>query len=139
MTSVTDQFKKKMANNTIQGRDLLMLLDVIQEISTTNDDLKDLLNDLKEEDEPIVINFQIDKLNGNLTIDKGVVSTIRELKPNPTVSVMTNESIAQAILKKQMSMVKGATEGKIKLTGNLTKAAGLLIMLNIVSDILGIS
>lgn len=139
MTSVTDQFKEKMANNTIQGRDLLMLLDVIQEISTTNEDLKDLLNDLKEEDEPIVINFQIDGLKGNLTIDKGVVSTIRDVKPNPTVSVTTNESIAQAILKKQMSMVKGATEGKIKLTGNLTKAAGLLIMLNIVSDILGIS
>lgn len=139
MTSTTEQFKEKMANNTIQGRDLLLLLDVIQEISTTNDDLKDLLNDLKDEDEPIVINFQIDDLKGNLTIDKGVVSTIRDLKPDPTVTVTTNENVAQAILKKQMSMVKGATEGKIKLSGNLTKAAGLLIMLNIVSDILGIS
>jgi putative sterol carrier protein len=133
-----EEIMAKITQGAAQGRDLLLLLEVIKEIAATNSDLQELLNDLKEEGEPIKIAIEVDQYKGSLVIENGTVNFERGLVPNPTVHANMTEETARAIMSKKLPMQKAFTEGKVKLVGNLGKAAALLLMLNVVNDELGL-
>ena len=137
--SKLEEFKEKVENDTVEGRDLFLCLEAIQEISETNPDIQDLLNDLKEENTNIVVNIIVDEYMGALIVEDGVLIIEEALAADPTATVQMEEQTAKDILRKDSTMQKAYSEKKISLEGELSKAAALLMLLNICGDELGIA
>jgi alkyl sulfatase BDS1-like metallo-beta-lactamase superfamily hydrolase len=134
-----EEFKEKIDNDTVEGRDLILCLEAIQEISESNSDILDLLNDLKEEGSNIYINILVDEIPAALIVEDGLLRIQEELVDEPTVTVRLSEDTAKEILRRQTNMQKAFTDKKVQLEGELTKAAALLLLINICGDELGIS
>ena len=137
--SKLEEFKEKVENDTVEGRDLFLCLEAIQEISETNPDIQDLLNDLKEENTNIVVNIIVDEYMGALIVEDGVLIIEEALAADPTATVQMEKQTAKDILRKDSTMQKAYSEKKISLEGELSKAAALLMLLNICGDELGIA
>lgn len=136
--SKKDEFLAKANSGQLQGKDILLLLDVMQELADTNDDVKELLNDLKEENEPIKINFIVGPYQGCLSIVNGIFIAKRGLLDDPLVTIHADEQTARGILTRKIGMQKAYKEGKLKAEGNLMKLTSLAILLNILGDEIGV-
>ncbi len=90
--SKLEEFKEKVENDTVEGRDLFLCLEAIQEISETNPDIQDLLNDLKEENTNIVVNIIVDEYMGALIVEDGVLIIEEALAADPTATVQMEEA-----------------------------------------------
>ena len=135
--SKKQEFLDKVKNGTISAQDLFLMLDVMEELSANNADIKELLEDLKDEDD-IIINFKVNDKEAAFMIIKGKLSVQRGLHPNPTVKITMDKPTALGILTHKISMMGAYKEGKIIAEGKLIKLAGLAILMNIVGDELGI-
>jgi alkyl sulfatase BDS1-like metallo-beta-lactamase superfamily hydrolase len=136
--SKKDEFLAKANSGQLQGRDILLLLDVMQELAETNDDVKELLNDLKEENEPITINFIVDQYRGCLSIVNGVFTAKRGLLDKALVTIHTDEPTARGILTRKIGIMNAYKGGKLKAEGSLMKLTSLAILLNILGDEIGV-
>jgi hypothetical protein len=132
------EFLAKVKSNTLKGEDLLLLLEVMEEIALENEDVQDLLLDLKEADEIIKLNFNIGRFKAALIIENAILKTQRGLISDPVITIAMDEPTALEILKGKLSMQKAYAEGLIKAEGALIRAAALGILLNIVGDELGV-
>ena len=93
--SKLEEFKEKVENDTVEGRDLFLCLEAIQEISETNPDIQDLLNDLKEENTNIVVNIIVDEYMGALIVEDGVLIIEEALAADPTATGTDGKSKPQ--------------------------------------------
>ncbi|MHA1819688.1 MAG: alkyl sulfatase C-terminal domain-containing protein [Promethearchaeota archaeon] len=133
-----EEFLEKVESDTLKGDDILLLLDVFEEMSKENEDVIELLEDLKDEGENIVLNFIIEDINATLIINDGKLVTKHELSPNPTLTIKMDKNTALKVLSGKLSMMDAYKEGKIVTEGELIKVAALGILLNIIGDELGI-
>ncbi|MCP4763997.1 MAG: hypothetical protein GY870_19650 [archaeon] len=133
------EFLDKVEADNLCGEDLFLLLEIIKEFSETNEDIIELLEDLKEDEENIIMNFLVDDRRAYLSIIEGIVTTKRdELANNPTFTIIMEEATALKILKGQLPLFQAYKDGKIKTEGQLVKVASLSIMMNIVGDEIGV-
>ncbi|MHA1341434.1 MAG: alkyl sulfatase C-terminal domain-containing protein [Promethearchaeota archaeon] len=136
-----EEFLNKVKQGTLKGRDLLIFVDAVQELADENEDVQELLEDLKEENENITLNFIVEDINisAAMIIKNGILKTQHSVAENPDVVIkIPKESTAQQILEGKLSMLDAYKKGEIKAEGELSKAMGLGILMNIIGDELGV-
>lgn len=136
---VVKKIKENIADGTLKGKDLPAVLDAIVEIINTNKDTKELLQDMAEEGDDLYINFIIPSIGDQcLSIAKGVASHLREKYDSPTVTITTDADTAVGILSGKVEAMAMYSAQKLKLEGNIAKAAALILVLQVVADEFGI-
>ncbi len=136
---IVQNLKEKITKGTLKGKDLPSVLDAIVEIVNTNKDSKELLADMAEEGDKIRINFIIPKVGDRcLAIEDGKAIHLPCKHDNPTVTITTDADTAVGILSGKVDAIAAYGEKKLKLEGNLAKAAALILILQVVGDVLGI-
>nr|MDO8112708.1 SCP2 sterol-binding domain-containing protein [Candidatus Sigynarchaeota archaeon] len=136
---IVQNLKNKIAKGTLKGKDLPSVLDAIVEIVNTNKDSKELLADMAEEGDKVRINFLIPNVGDRcLAIEDGKAKHLPSKHKDPTVSITTDADTAVGILSGKVEAIAAYGEKKIKLEGNLAKAAALILILQVVADVLGI-
>ena len=70
--SKVEELKSKIEKKDVSGKDIMLFLEAIQEISQDSEDIQDLLEDMKEEEEVIHLNLILTDLN-NLTASLSIV------------------------------------------------------------------
>lgn len=136
-----EELMNKIASGSVKGRDILLFVDAVGEVGNINEEAVSLLNDLKEENENIILNFELPEINlvAALVIKEGVLSTPHELMPNPDLTItIHNEETAEKIIMGKLGMLDAYRQGKISAKGNLAKVLALGILLNVVGDEFGI-
>lgn len=136
-----EELIKKISSGSVKGRDILLFVDAVGEVGNINEEAVSLLNDLKEENENIILNFELPEINlvAALVIKEGVLSTPHELMPNPDLTItIHNEETAEKIIMGKLGMLDAYRQGKISAKGNLAKVLALGILLNVVGDEFGI-
>ncbi len=137
--NAVQKIKDQIIAGTLKGKDLPAVLDAIVSIVNTNKDTKELLQDMAEEGDDLYINFLIPKVGDRcLAIAKGVASHIPSKYNSPTVTITTDADTAVGILSGKADAMAMYSAKKLKLEGNLAKAAALILVLQVVSDELGI-
>lgn len=133
------KIKQEIKAGTLKGKDLPAVLDAIVNIVNTNEDTKMLIKDMAEEGDDLFINFIIPTVGDRcLAIEKGVATHLPSKHGNPTVTITTDADTAVAILSGKADAVAMYGQKKLKLEGNLAKAAALMLVLQVVGDELGI-
>ena len=140
--SAVAELKGKIEKKTVSGSDLLLLLSAIQEISIENDDIQELLADMKEEGEVIHLNMTITDLNnltGSISIVEGKITAKKGRSEPSTLDLSITEEAAKKILKAELTIGQAYTSGLLKAKGNYTKILGLAIILEGISEKLNIT
>jgi putative sterol carrier protein len=133
------KIKQQIVAGTLKGKDLPAVLDAIVGIVNTNKDTKELLKDMADEGDDLYINFIIPKVGDRcLAISKGVASHLPSKHGSPTVTITTDADTAVTILSGKAEAMAMYSAKKLKLAGNLAKAAALILVLQVVGDELGI-
>jgi alkyl sulfatase BDS1-like metallo-beta-lactamase superfamily hydrolase len=134
------EFLKKVKAGTIAGKDIILFISAIQEVADDNNDLKEMLQDMKEEGESFKLNFLLPdtKRTASLKVEDGHLTASKSLLSDPQITVFMNEPVAIEILKGKIGVVEAFRQGKIKAEGQLSKAAALGFLLNIAGDELGV-
>jgi putative sterol carrier protein len=134
------EFVDKVEAGQIEGKDILLFVEAIQELSDTNEDIQELLEDLKDEGEDFLLNFILPDTGrtASLSIVDGVLKASKELIKNPMIVINMPEPIALGILKGEMGILTAFKNGDITAEGELTKAAALGLLLNMAGDELGV-
>ncbi len=136
---IVQKIKQQIAAGTLKGKDLPGVLDAIVKIVNTNKDTKELLQDMAEEGDDLYINFIIPKVGDRcLSIAKGVASHLPTKHESPTVTITTDADTAVGILSGKAEAMAMYSKKKLKLEGNLAKAAALILVLQVVADEFGI-
>ncbi len=134
-----EKIKQQIAAGTLKGKDLPAVLDAIVNIVNTNKDTKELLQDMADEGDELYINFLIPEVGDRcLAIAKGVSTHLPTKHSSPTVTITTDADTAVGILSGKADAVAMYGAKKLKLEGNLAKAAALILVLQVVGDVLGI-
>ena len=137
--NVLEEIKEKIRNNTLKGDELPKILDAIVEIVMKDKDSMELLQDMADEGDDLWINFEIPDLGLHcLEIVGGKIAHLDRGSETPTVSIMTDKDTAVGVISGKRDPMKAVSEKKLKLSGNLAKAAGLILILNVVGDEFGI-
>ena len=136
--SKKEEFLKKVEAGNLTGDDILLLLDVWSEFGLENEEVIELLEDLDEEDEKITINFIVEELRGTVKIEGKKLITKHELGEKPDITVKMSKDVAKEIISGKLAILDGYKQEKLKAEGQIIKAAGLAILLNIMGDELGI-
>ncbi|MHA1683482.1 MAG: SCP2 sterol-binding domain-containing protein [Promethearchaeota archaeon] len=137
--SLVDEVKKRIKEGNLEGDDLPMILDAIVEIANTNEDIKELAEDMAEEGDDVWVNFTIPGVGGHcLEIKGGKVTHLNALVDEPTVNITTDKDTAVGVISGKIDAMEAFAAGKLKLGGNLMKASGLVLLLNVVGDELGL-
>lgn len=140
--SKVEELKSKIEKKDVSGKDIMLFLEAIQEISQDSEDIQDLLEDMKEEEEVIHLNLILTDLNNltaSLSIVDGVISIANEKSEPSTLDIITVEETAIKILCAELGIGKAYSEGLIQAKGNFTKVLGLAIILEKVSEELNIA
>lgn len=136
-----EELMKKITSGSVKGRDILLFVDAVGEVGNINEEAVSLLNDLKEENENITLNFELPEANlvAALIIKDGVLSTPHELAPNPDLTItIHSEETAEKIIMGKLGMLEAYRQGKVSAKGNLAKVLALGILLNVVGDEFGV-
>jgi alkyl sulfatase BDS1-like metallo-beta-lactamase superfamily hydrolase len=131
-------YLNKVDANELMGKDIIFVIEVLEELSQTNDDIKEILTDLNEAGENFKINFIVGNHRAFLNIENGILTTGKILIDDPVVTVKMEEEDALNLLLGKTTLMNMYKEQKLKIEGNLMKVAGLALMLNIAMDELGI-
>jgi len=137
LQSKKEEYLKKINSGNITGRDLLLFVDAVQELADSNDEVKELLQDIKDENQKIIVNFMINNRNicASLIIEDGIFKTKHELSENPDLTIkIADEDTARNILLGKISITDAYKNGKITGEGNISKVLGLGILLNLISN-----
>ena len=128
----------KVAANELKGKDIIFIIEVLEELSQTNDDIKEILADLNDAGENFKINFNVGIHRAFLVIENGNVTTGKTLIEDPVVTIKMDEDDALMLLLGKTTLMDMYKKQKLKLEGKVMKVAGLALMLNIAMDELGI-
>jgi putative sterol carrier protein len=134
------EFLEKVNSKRIEGKDILLFIQAVQEIADTNEDVKDMLADMKEEGENFKLNFILPDTGrtASLLIEDGRLVASKNLLEDPMIIVNMSEPVALEILKGSLGIAQAFQSGQIKAEGQLMKAAALGMLLNIAGDELGV-
>lgn len=136
------QLKANIESKTIEGADLLLFLDAIQEISENNEDIQSLLEDMKEEGETIILNISITDMNdivGSLSLIDGKIISKHERTEPSTLDLFISEEGVKKILRTELTIGQAYSQGLLKAKGNYTKILGLAIILEKITEELNIA
>ncbi|MBD3188353.1 hypothetical protein GF325_16075, partial [Candidatus Bathyarchaeota archaeon] len=91
------------------------------------------------EGDDIWVNFKIPGVGVHcLEIKDGAVKHLATLVEEPTVTITTDRETAVGVISGSVDPVEAYSAGKLKLEGNLAKATGLVLLLNVVGDEFGL-
>ena len=141
MTAVA-RLKAKIEAKEIEGEDLFLFLEAIQEISETSEDIQLLLEDMKEEGETIRLNISItdrDNLIGSLSLIDGKIIAKRERCEPSTLDLFITEEGVKKILSTELTIGQAYSQGLLKAKGNYTKILSLVIILEKITEELNIA
>lgn len=131
-------YLEKVEANKLQGEDIIFVVEVMEELSHINNDIKEILLDLTDANENFKINFIVGSHRAFLKIENGNLTTGKKLIDDPVVTIKMEENDALDMLLGKTTLMNMYKDHKLKVEGNLMKVAGLALMLNIVMDELGI-
>lgn len=133
------EFLDKVEAGILCGKDLFLILEIIKEFSESNEDIMELLEDLKEDKENIVLNFIVQERKAYLSILDGVMETKRdELAEHPTLTISMAEETALMILKGKIPIFQAYKDEKIGIEGPLVKLTSLSLMLDVIGNEIGV-
>jgi putative sterol carrier protein len=136
---IVQTLKENIANGKLKGKDLPGVLDAIVFIVNNNSDTKELMHDMAEEGDDLFINFVIPKVGNHcLSISAGKASHLPSKHATPTVTITAEADIVVGILSGKVDAIAMFQAKKLKLEGNIAKAAALILVLQVVGDELGI-
>lgn len=136
---VKETIKKKIADDTLSGDDLPAVLDAIVEIVQSNEDTKELLQDMAEEEENVWINFEVEGIGTHcLQIVNGKIEHIDHPCEKPTATITSDKDTMVALIAGKVEPAAVVSEGRLGLKGDLAKAMSLVLILNVVADELGV-
>lgn len=137
--TVVETIKNKIKDNTLSGQDLPAVLDAIVAIVKENEDTKELLEDMAEEDEEVRVNFIISGMDPHhLEIAGGNIVHQESKSDDPTVDIITDPDTAVGLIAGKIDATEAYGAGKVKVSGNLARAMSLVLVLNVVADTFGI-
>ncbi|MFX0101176.1 MAG: SCP2 sterol-binding domain-containing protein [Candidatus Hodarchaeota archaeon] len=137
--TVLEEIRTKIQEGTLSGEELPKILDAIVEIVKADEDSMEMLQDMAEEGDDLWINFEIPGIGIHcLEIKGGDIAHLDNGSENPTVTITTDADTAVGVISGQLDPMKAFSQKKLKLSGELTKAAGLILILNVVGDALGV-
>ena len=134
------EFRVKLEEKTIEGKDILLFANALQELATENEDIAELLADMAEEEENFRLNFILSdtKRQASVLIENGTLVASKNLLSDPTLVIEMEETTGIQILQGQLGIMQAYQQGKINAEGNLAKAAALGMLLNLAGDELGV-
>lgn len=137
--TIVDTIKGKIAAGTLAGPDLPGVLDAIIEVVMTNEDTKELLQDMADEGEEVRVNFIITGMEAHhLELAGGKARHVLGKSDTPTVDIITDADTAVGLISGKIAPGDAFSAGKVALKGNLAKAMSLVLVLNVVGDMFGV-
>ncbi|MHA1378847.1 MAG: SCP2 sterol-binding domain-containing protein [Candidatus Helarchaeota archaeon] len=130
-----DEVKKKIESKEYKLEDLPLFLKAIEEVSKTNEDLQD---ELEDQDDVVIVMEVPGKVSGWLEVKDGKLTAGEGGKEDATVTVQLNEDIATGLLTGEVDVASAYMAGDIKIVGEMAKAMALRSMLEIVGEELGL-
>ena len=134
--SIKALLDQKRKEGSFSGQDLYLILSAIKDTAEKNPDVQEILKDLMEEGIEVRVNITLPDTNrkASISLEQGKVVFAKALVGNPTLSITFPESLGIQILLGKETFQCAYKTGRLKLEGNLSKAAALAMVLNICAD-----
>jgi putative sterol carrier protein len=134
--SAVEEVKKKVASKEFDAKDLPLFLAALEEFSSTNEDLKDELEDTEDVtiqfNVPGVVQAYIEIKGGKLTAKTGT-------KADADVTLEMTEEVGKNLFTGETDAASAYMAGDLKIIGEMAKAMKLRSLIEIAGEALGFS
>lgn len=143
MKSKIEAFRNlyKSGSFQVKDEDIELFLEAVKECVNKDDDIQGLMQDMKDEGEVFRINLELTSppfWTACIQIEDGKFETGWRKLDNPTLRIMADKEVLMGVVTNKASMLKAYSDGKIKIEGQLMKAAPLGMIISKVGEQLGL-
>jgi len=134
--SAIEEVKKKVAAKEFEAKDLPLFLAALQEISATNEDLKDELEDTED----VTIQFKVPGVvEAYIEIKGGKLTAKQGAKDDADVTLEMTEEVGKNLFTGETDAASAYMAGDLKIIGEMAKAMKLRSLIEIAGESLGFS
>ena len=134
--SAIEEVKKKVASKEFDAKDLPLFLAALQEISATNEDLKDELEDTED----VTIQFKVPGVvEAYIEIKGGKLTAKQGAKDDADVTLEMTEEVGKNLFTGETDAASAYMAGDLKIIGEMAKAMKLRSLIEIAGESLGFS
>jgi len=134
--SAVEEVKKKVAAKEFEAKDLPIFLAALEEFSSTNEDLKDELEDTED----VVIQFNVPGVvQAYIEIKGGKLTAKQGTKADADVTLEMTEEVGKNLFTGETDAASAYMAGDLKIIGEMAKAMKLRSLIEIAGEALGFS
>ena len=134
--NAVEEVKKKVAAKDFQASDLPLFLEALEQFSSTNEDLKDELEDTED----VVIQFNVPGVvQAYIQIKGGKLTAAKGTKADADVTLEMTEEVGKNLFTGETDAASAYMAGDLKIIGEMAKAMKLRSLIEIAGESLGFS